>query len=371
MTEPANPNDVLTRLVEDARSESPPSMDWDTVERALMQRVMQERMMPPRKAASRPAWVWAAAVAAGVAAGAGGFALKNPHREKDQTVATRPLLRTTIDGSKLQPGAVIQSNADPVTVEHPGRATWVLDPRSMAHLESAGDVITVALDTGALNARVVKVPRPESFVVCAERARIAVHGTAFRVERLGSEVRVKVDEGILAVGPVGSPGFEVPAPGSVVLTLDGLRKDEGGERAAVGAERAGSAPGEHESPKGEAPGTSSDEHPQGRSPAGTAAESARSRPPPTASDPGPVAQRAVAAVKACFAAQTVDESDLKISASTTLSLHVLPSGKVVEARFEPPLAPGVQQCVEAALGRVRFPESPKGLSIQRNIDLGR
>lgn len=362
-------SDALDRLVEEARAEGVPDADWEAVERSLMRRVASEPRAVAPEAPSRPTWVWLGAALAGVAAGLWLFSLREEHAADREQAREKAPATAGIDGKRLSVGSVVEARTDPVTVEHAGHATWILDPGSRAHLESAGDVITVALERGSLFAHVVKVPRAESFVVLAARTRVAVHGTKFRVTRAGSEVRVQVDEGVLGIGPVGGSGFELPAPGSAVLTLDGVRTDgtKGPPEVASGQ----APPPSPETARAPGPpraGTA--EHREART-AGDGAARGTSTATRAAADPGPSAERAMAVVKACFRSHTVAQGDLSISATTTMSLHVLPDGTVVEARFEPPLAPSVQQCAEGELSRIRFPESGKGLSLRRSIELDR
>src|SRR5581483_1630809 len=127
------------------------------------------------------------------------------------------------NGNALAVGDVVESGTDAVVVDHDGQATWTLSPDSSAHVEELGSVIRVALDRGVLSAKVAKSPRPESFVVRVEGTRIAVHGTAFRVSRLDHAVTVEVTEGVVGVGPLHGPSFDVAAPGSTTTTFEGVR----------------------------------------------------------------------------------------------------------------------------------------------------
>src|SRR5204862_6781864 len=107
-----------------------------------------------------------------------------------------------------------------------GHVTWTLDSNSKAHIEQIGPLVAVSLDQGALTASVVRSPRPESFAVRVEHTRVAVRGTAFRVVRLENSVRVEVSEGTVGVGPLAGPSFDVTAPATATVTLDGVRTDQ-------------------------------------------------------------------------------------------------------------------------------------------------
>jgi hypothetical protein len=92
---------------------------------------------------------------------------------------------------------------------------------------------------------------------------------------------------------------------------------------------------------------------------------------PRASSPTPSIDGVVQAVRRCFREQTVASGDVHISVSTQMSLRVQPSGRIGEAVFTPPLAPGVRRCVDDTVGAVKFSSSADGFAIDRVLELER
>jgi hypothetical protein len=355
MTEQERDTGALDRLVEEARSEGAPALDWDAIEASLMKRVAET----PRARAPNRARTFTAVLAAAALLSIGGFLVVRSHEvlpdaARRAPVAEReaPRVRRTVNGDELAPGAVVTSGAEPVVVEHRGHVTWTLSPESTAHVESVGDVVSLAVDRGQVSAEVVKSRKSESFVVRVERTRVAVHGTRFRVTRLSDSVRVEVDEGIVGVGPVGRAGFDLRAPDAATLTFDGVRTDVTATTGNV------------------------------QSPAASAAkQGSRSTRPKTAYfapiEPdglprGALAgvEQVVSSVERCLRENTVSADDLRVSVETRLTLRVDPKGTVGEAVFAPPLAPNVGTCVDEAIATIGFPRSAGGFVAYRVLELG-
>lgn len=349
---------LLDRLVAEARAEQAPAVDWETVEASLLKRAAETPRQ--RRRSPNPALLAAAAVLFAMGTF---FALRRTVSEPSRSAEVPEAARNQapaepagrLDGDQLAPGAVVTSGATEVVVEHAGRATWTLAPESSAHVESVGDVVALSLDRGTISAHVVKSPRPESFVVRVERTRVAVHGTRFRVARLSDSVRVDVEEGVVGVGPVGRPGFELRAPDGATLTFDGVRTDVA----------AGAAP-EAETAAAEAA-------------SGVAAPALRAKAfalAPVEPDGLPRGalsgiEQVTKSVETCLRDNTVSGDDLRVSIETRLTLRVDAKGAVGEALFAPPLAPSVGLCVDAALEKVRFPRSAGGFVVDRILELNR
>lgn len=367
---------ALDRLVTEAKREPLPNVDWDAVEASLLQRLGEApRYEPVRQRSYRTPVALALALAAAAVLGAVAALFVGgpvPHTPS-QAIATAPEAESTastsgaVDGNALAVGAAVHADADCVVVEHTKHATWKLEPGSLAHVEQLGSVVRIALDRGSLSARVVKSPQPESFVVRVEGTRVAVHGTAFRVVRLGNSVRVEVTEGVVGVGPVGGPSFDVAAPSSATTTLGGVRLDSrhaGRETGPKSAERphpsavAAAEPAPEESAAAE-PAEPSSEAPQ---------VSARA---PRASSSTPNTDGIVEAVRRCFREHTVASGGVEISVSTQMSLRIEASGRIGEAVFTPPLAPGVRRCVDDTVGAMTFDSSPDGFAVVRVLELER
>lgn len=346
---------ALAELVDETKAETTPQhVDWDATEAALMRRVQGGPISMVRERATYGRWV-AVLAAATVAAGALFWVHEThvaPVAAQSTAKATEPAeLPHWLDGDAMGAGAVVASDDREVVVEHRERATWTLAPKSNALVESTGDVITVALNQGSVSAHVVKSPRPESFVVRVEKTRIAVHGTRFRVDRLGTAVHVELTEGVIAVGPVGGPEIELFAPSNATLSLDGVRLDtpatsprattkpsEGSSaQAAKDAAKAGAALAENVSPEEKAKGD---------------------------------AERAMTdGIRACLAESAVSRGDLRVSVETRMAVRVLGNGHVEQASFAPPLSPAVRRCADAVLAPIVFPPSDDGFAIEQAFQL--
>lgn len=354
MSRPERDSGALDRLVEEARSEGTPPLDWDAIEASLMKRAAETpRATAPSRARLVPMLLAAAAVlsASVFMVVRGHHAL--PEGAGPESIAERevPLQRHMLNGDELAPGAVVTSGAEAVVVEHRGHATWTLSPESTAHVESVGNIVSLALDRGQISSEVAKSPKPESFVVRVERTRVAVHGTRFRVTRLSDTVRVEVQEGVVGVGPVGRPGFELRAPDAATLTFEGVRTDV-------------SAAGDEPSPSAAAANRQNAARPK----------SAYFAPiEPDGLPRGALAgvEQVVGSIERCFRENTVSADGLRVSLETRLTLRVDPKGTVGEAVFAPPLAPSVGTCVDDAIGTIGFPRSEGGFVAYRVLELNR
>src|SRR5262249_11452820 len=159
-----------------------------------------------------------------------------------------------------------------------------------------------------------------------------------RVTRLADSVRVEVQEGVVGVGPLDRPGFELRAPNAATLTLDGVRTD-----VAVTAGRA-------QSPAATGTSATATRH-------AVRPKSAYFAPVEPAGLPrGALAgvEQVLSSVERCLREHRVSEGDLRVSVETSMPLRVDPKGMVGEAVFAPPLAPSVGACVDDALGAITF-----------------
>jgi hypothetical protein len=68
------------------------------------------------------------------------------------------------------------------------------------------------------------------------------------------------------------------------------------------------------------------------------------------------------AVRACESTHVAHATGVVVTVNTSLELHVADTGMVESARFDPPLAPDVQQCAVHAIYGTRF-SSPGAVSI--------
>jgi hypothetical protein len=272
-----------------------------------------------------------------------------------------------LEGEPLSVGTPVTALAQPRRVEHPGRASWVLAPGSRGRVLSTSGVLRIALERGSLDAEVLPSPgaltQPqapaESFIVEAQGTEVAVHGTRFRVTLTGERTRVAVRQGQVVVRPLGQHVGTTLAAGMSAEFRAGVV-----EPAALRPERpasAASAPAGKAAPK-------------------VAASSRNSPAPAPSSSPShaPSASSVESALRAitervqdCFRRHTSGPSDLDLELATELTFSVEPNGELLQADFEPPLAPAVEACVAAELEQLRLAPSPEGYRVQREIRLHR
>ncbi len=268
-----------------------------------------------------------------------------------------PDVAGVVDGSRLSVGDRVVTAAREIEVDHAGRAHWTLAPSSSATLSDAGERLTITLDQGAVVSKVVPSDEPEAFAVVTGSVRVAVHGTAFRVEKRGDRALVEVTEGVVAVGPATrerTEGWLLHAGDQGSFTLDGRTGTV--QRAPTAARD---------------PKTS-----EVTAPAPTRVAAKRSSPAPTplplTPSTGELERRldtVASHVARCFD-QNTKSGDVRVTARTRLSAKVTPDGKLGALSFDPPLAPDVHRCADGAARSTKFPESQQGALVERTILLG-
>jgi hypothetical protein len=274
--------------------------------------------------------------------------------------ATEPLRK---NGDSLALGSRVMARDREMSVDHSGRATWTLAPNSSALLAERNERIIVQLERGSVLSEVVPNPKPETFVVEAAQARVAVHGTVFRVSLEGGRVIVQVREGTVAVGPRGGvPAFFLKAPAHGDFAADG---------------RSGSIDGR---PLGE----SSERRAEPlkllplRAPSAAPLPSLLSPLPsaelplePSINDIETGISRIVDATTDCFSRYTKSAEGVQITVRTALSLQIADSGAVSDVDFQPPLSPEAEECAAASISPVTFPPSKQGAKVTRMLELKR
>ena len=349
--------ETLRQLVRDARAEAPPELDWSALEERLLRQA--ERATRPVKRSPSPLAWGALAVAAAAAFWLAGARVHPTVAQAPESLieASDPSHR---DGDTLALGSRVEAEAHEVSVAHAGRATWTLAPNSRAILAERDERITLRLEQGLVLSRVVPNPKPETFVVEAAGARIAVHGTVFSVALEGGHIMVQVREGVVAVGALGRPpAFLLKAPASGDFAADG---------------RSGSINGR--------PVNENDAHPAGPQKAppralGAPTPSAQLAPvasaelpiEPSINDIESGIARIVDATSDCFARYTQSVDGVQITVHTALSLKVLDSGAVDAVEFQPPLSPDTAACAAAGISQVRFVASKQGAKVTRMLEL--
>ena len=255
-----------------------------------------------------------------------------------------------IDGDVLAAGERIDAKQADAFVEHRHHSQWTLERGGRASVTTEPGVVRVELEQGALVARVVPSPRKETFVVEAAGTRVAVHGTAFRVALTADHVDVSVTEGIVLVGPRDRPGFgqSLTANQSSTFTLTGVPL----------------ADALHVRPTARRPAV---EH----RPVASAAHGRELVPQPPIDEVERVVGDVLSLGALCFETRTTTANGVRVTASTQITLHALPEGRLELVSLDPPLAPPVQTCVNEGIKKLSITASQRGLKVTRRMDLER
>jgi hypothetical protein len=348
---------ALASVVSEARAERVPELDWAKLEAKL-------DALPPPPAPPKPSplrfLVPPLAVAAAIAVAYFSWPEPPPPSVAEHVPAVE-VARPT-DGDTLAPGSRIEARDSKQVVTHPRRATWTLEPGSLAEVIRTGEVITIRLLTGSVSAEVVPSERPETFVIEAREVRVAVRGTRFRVALPSEGVDVDVSEGRVMVGP-----REQPGTGRLLV---GPASEHFSPAAREVPARAPIAP--NPSPRASAPV-------EPEEPAAKTEPLASAAPLPVAPvvpepSPGAVDTAALQAIEltsACFRQRAHAPREPSPSVHTTLTVKARPDGSISSVQFSPPLARQVEVCVKDGLKAIHGPVSPKGIEVSRAITLDR
>lgn len=373
--------EALDRVILELRDQPTQELPWHDIEARLM-RQAQLAARPP----AAVAWFSRFRLpAAGLFAVATLGVLISTHRRAVVPAPSAPVAQRVatlsvepLNGNQLALGTRISAGSKPVTVAHKGQAQWTLEPHAAAALSEAGEFLTVRLESGALSARVVPSPKLETFAVEVGGTRIAVHGTAFRVERAGDRVLVSVSEGTVAIEPTGThfaPSFLLRRDSRGSFELDGRTGSVEGNASVVAPSRAQS----HRELTPRAATRTNSAQPRAHASA-LPALPARTPDPdvaahdlpeqPSISDTERGVSAALELMNRCFHDQT-RSSGIRVSASTGLTLTVSPAGTVQSVTFAPPLAPAVEDCAVNDLRNLNFPRSLDGITFTRVFELVR
>lgn len=360
--DPREPREAaLQRLVQDARAEPAPELDWSSLEERLL---LQTRQAAPATKRSAYPYAWGALAVAAAAAlwlvGTRSLPVVAP--PQDASLESSGPLR--IRGDLEDVGRRLEATRE-LIVTHPERAQWTLSLGSSAILASKDEVIRVQLERGSVLSQVVPNPKPETFVVEAAGTRVAVHGTVFRVALEGGRVLVEVREGTVGVGPLGNPpAFLLQAPAHGDFALDGRSGSIDGRWVSAGGERRGE-PRRPTLRNGSSPAAS------GSTPAETTppAPSAALPDEPSINDIEVGIARIVEGTSSCFARDAQSTNGVQITVRTALTLKILDSGVVTDVQFQPPLSPDAEACAAASVAQVRFVPSKQGAKVTRLLEL--
>jgi len=295
--------------------------------------------------------------------------------------AAAQLASGPLNGDQLALGTRLTAGDQSLVVEHQGRARWTLEPHATAFVSNAGEFLTVQLESGALSAAVVPNTKPETFAVEAGGTRVAVHGTAFRVERAGDRVLVQVSEGTVAVEPTqthSEPSFLLRRDSRGSFALDGRTGSVEGNASVVVGD---AAPRSHRqialaqratrpAKAIPAPAPAGGAAPAAAAPI-VAAQATQSLPlQPSISDIESGVSSAIDLLNGCFRDQT-HSAGIRVSASTSMTLSVADDGSVQSVTFSPPLAPTVEDCAVVGLRTLAFAHSVEGVTFTRLLELTR
>lgn len=361
----------LEQLILDVQHEPAPELDWRRAEARLMAELEPAR---PISTLSRVRWPALGLFASAVLAAA--VVLLRP--APNHAVLTAKVSTAALNGDQFALGTRISAGSQPVVVEHQSRARWVLEPHSTAFIKDLGERLTLELEVGALSASVVPNPKPETFAVEVGGARVAVHGTQFRVEHGPDRVLVSVSEGTVAVEPVGNqsaPAFLLRRDSRGSFALDGRTGSVEGNASAILSDTGAPSHREIARSARPSPGANHSSMP--------AARVAPALPLPLPQSPAPVPplQPSIADIEAgvssalellnrCFQDKT-HSSGIKVSVSTELTLSVSGEGAVQSVTFAPSLAPAVEDCAVLGLRNLTFARSLEGVSFTRVFELSR
>jgi hypothetical protein len=395
---------LLEQLVRESREErdklqlEAEKVDWDTVDRELFARLQvaeTERRAERRRsvgvpAGQGPAWgigavVLAAAAAAALVVGKtheaapvdGSLIVASQPAGTVVSVATGGELlvdgKPAVSGAVLHLGDVVEARGAPVTVERPGKLSWILEPSSLATVTHVQGALVLSLARGAVEAQVVPVASGEAFAVDVDGSRVAVHGTHLRVARIGDHVTVDLSEGVIVVGPAPRVGSTVGGLVTAPAHAEFAASDTSGTMTVSHEPSALRAPVSLGAPSGtvaQVPAaalatTAAPKPVDARTPP-SAAVVARPQPttPPSApapAQPPPVqppqpdpnaASVIAAAVRSCMAVRSLD--NVTVVVTTTLHLDLDADGNVRAARFAPSVATDVNTCAAPVIYRTRF-----------------
>ncbi len=273
------------------------------------------------------------------------------------------------------------------------RVAWQLGEHSTALVKSLGrgtSPFVLGLAAGSIEAQVTPVERGEAFAVDLRSphasgphdvVRIAVHGTHLRVARdpSGDHATIDLTEGVVSIGfppKVGSTyGTLVTAPAHVdidvtkLITTGDLNSgaivvDKSAAAIRVPLVLAGRDDGTTKvaaeaTPESTDPPVATSDHPE--------ADKQTSTPEKALAQIDPHATEAIrAAAQSCAVVHA--STDVKVTVSSKLTLHVGPDGLVKMATFDPPLSPEAQDCAAKTIYRTKFtPSAPHDITVNINV----
>jgi hypothetical protein len=343
---------ALASVVSEARAERVPELDWAKIESKL-------DGLPPQAAPPKPSPLrfLVPPLALSAAAAVLYFAWPAPPVAE---VAERPRAAEAaeaLNGDGLVPGSRVEAREETRVVRHPDRATWTLEPGSVAEVIRTGEIVTIRLLTGSVSAHVVPRERAETFVIEARDMRVAVHGTRFRVALATEGVDVDVTEGRVMVGSREKPGT------GRLLVGPASEHFSPADKAKTPSPPPSPAPSLRASASAEALAPAA--------PVLAPAPAVAAVPEPSPGAVDTAALHAIELTSACFRQRSVAAQEPSLPVQTTLTVRARADGSISAIQFAPPLARQVEVCVKDGLKSLHGPVSPKGIEVSRAISLGR
>ncbi len=359
---------ILERLIETARSEPTPTIDFERMQLKLRQTWVGQR---PNEQRFPLRWHWASAAAVAVSFFIGGWYGHAHHQTSVSSTSEMPYPLHVLDGRALAVGQELSSGLEPLLINHPGVAQWTLAPEGKARLSVKGQYLTVRLEVGRIDAEVIPSQQLESFAVEAGPLRIAVHGTTFAVEKHGDAVDVVVSAGSVVVGASGQPGN---TSGTVLIA-------PGRQRFSINIKQESTDVSQHkETVPGPALVRPKTTAPLPTAPADTSEQSTTHAESKLVERPSRVEQEEAldvvrAAAARCFAqAKNNDaarDSHVIVRVDTQLTVNIAPGGSIIDVSFDPPVPDTILQCTRHEISDWSTTPSNLGSVTSRPIMLTR
>jgi hypothetical protein len=360
MTSPAQIENALERLRESAQKAPLPDLDSASIERRVLAEVGRSEVSSAFIAVQRRRWpTW---FGIGIAAAASLLIATHQLKPNPTTTAKIPNRgqldqQPGIDGHSFKLQAPIVATDYDITVKHSNLATWRLMAPGRARIITNDPAhVTVALDSGRIEADVIPQPKPESFAIEVANARIAVHGTLFSVERRGALAEVVVREGKVMVS-------QSNATGSLQNTL--LTAPS---RAQVDLE---SKPTTDTDPGITRPSGNSPPSPRLTVDTSSARPSTALPEVPEADEVERTWSETANIVSICFAEHTAKTPSVRVSFKTLMTIHVGVSGAIAQVGFNPPVPESVRECTLTRVGGIKTKPSLNGATLSRATVLSR
>jgi hypothetical protein len=382
-----------------------PDVDWEAVDAKLFARIEEPKKAERARFAPSPHRAWFATAAAAAGAFAVVALVFGRPTERAPLAAfgdergseaigvlsdMSPSAHVYVRGAPAERGAAIATGDEILVrdgdafIESPGRVRLIVERGSRIRVTRRRAPLVVALDEGAVEADVTPVARGEAFAVDTGRARIAVHGTHFRVARADARAEADLSEGVVAVGDAPRTGAligtVVAAPAHVEFAVANAAGSLSVSHDPAAVRPRTAWPGVAPEPQPTAmfePGTSPVERPSELSGA-SGASSQHAVATPKAAEPHSVSASAsgpgagsswvapatavspeeavTTAVRTCMS-ERPRADNVTVLFRTTLELEVGEDGLVRVARFNPPVLPDVNACAAPAIYRARFPHA--------------